>query len=110
MSIHMTSSPISAEIIDEPLPKPEAPGENDAAETNARTLCDQAAVRRATELNQERRRKGPRISQNWFYHEEEASLKTRLFISLGNEGKRAYADSFPSTDISLPSFKDLHAS
>ena len=43
-----------ADIIDEPPPKPQAPGQGeDAAETSARILRDQAAVRRATEFNQE---------------------------------------------------------
>ena len=91
-----------AEVIDDPPPKPEAVGNaEDAGEANARALRDQAAVRRITELNVERRRKGPRISQNWFYHEAEARLKSRLFFALGNEGKRRFADSYPHTDISV---------
>ena len=96
------------EIIDEP-PKPEAvgPGE-DAGEANARVLRDQAAVRRVSELNVERRRKGSRISQNWFYHEAEAWLKSRLFFALGNEGKRRFADSFPHTDFSVTLFRKFH--
>ena len=54
-----------AENIDEPPPKPEAIGPSeDAAEANARVLPDQATDRRVTELNLERRRKKPRISQN----------------------------------------------
>ena len=70
------------EIIDEPLSKPQTITTwEDAAEANDRNLRDKAAVRRVTELNLERRRKGPRISQNWFYHEKEARLKSRLFFS-----------------------------
>ena len=63
-------------------PKPEAvgPGE-DAGEANARVIRDQAAVRRVTELNVEHRRKGPRITQNWFYHEaQETETLKDLFI------------------------------
>ena len=56
----------------------------------------------------ERSRKSPRISQNWFYHESEARLKSRLFFSLGTEGKRRFADSFPHTDISTTSFRVFH--
>ena len=98
-----------AEIIEEPPPKPETVGTGeDAAEANARVLRDQAAVRRANELNLERRSKGPRISQNWFYHETEAGLKSRLFFLLGNKGKMRFADSFPHTDISITSFRDFH--
>ena len=36
-----------------------------------------SCVRRVTELNVERRRKGPRINQNWYYHEAETWLKSR---------------------------------
>ena len=98
-----------AEIIDDPPPKPEAvvTGE-DAGEANARVLRDQAAIRRVIELNVEPRRKSPRISQNWFYHEAEDRLKSCLFFSLGNEGKRRFADSFPQTDISVTPFREFH--
>ena len=82
-----------AEVIDDPPPKPEVVSpEEDAGYANARVLRDQAAVRRITELNVERRRKGPRISQNWFYHKAEARLKSRLFFALGNEEKIRFAD------------------
>ena len=56
----------------------------------------------------ERRRKGPRISQNWFYHEAEARMKSRLFFALGNEGRERFADSFPHTDISIIPFREFH--
>ena len=83
-----------AENIDEPPPRAEEVGPTeDAGEANARVLRDQAAVRRINKMNIERRRKGPRISQNWFSHEAEARLKSRLFFDLGNEGKRNFADS-----------------
>ena len=64
-----------AEIIDDPPAKPEAvvTGEDDG-EANARVLRDQAAIRRVNELNVERRRKGPIINQNWFYHEAVCNL------------------------------------
>ena len=97
------------EVIDEPPPRAEAVGTTeDAGEANARVLPDQAAVRRINELNIERRRKGPRISKNWFFHEAEARLKSRLFFALGNEGKRRFADSYPHTDISVTPFRDFH--
>ena len=53
-------------------------------------------------------RTGPRISQNWFYHEAEARMKSRLFFALGNEGKRHFADSYPHTDISAIPFREFH--
>ena len=88
------------EVIDEPPPRPESVAEGeDAGAANARRQRDQAAIRRITELNVEMRRRGPRISQNWFYHEAEARMKSRLFFALRNEARRRFADSFPHTDI-----------
>ena len=96
------------EVIDEPPPRPESVVEGeDAGAANARRQRDQAAIRRITELNVEMRRKGPRISQNWFYHEAEARMKPRLFFGLGNEGRRRFADSFPHTDISNIHFREF---
>ena len=98
-----------AEVIDEPPPRAEAvSATKDAGEANARILRDQAEVRRINELNIERRRKGPRIGQNWFYHEAEARLKSRLFFALGNKGERRYADSYPHTDIIVSPFREFH--
>ena len=46
------------EVIDEPPPRPESVAEGeDAGAANARRQRDQAAIRRITELNVERRRK-----------------------------------------------------
>ena len=99
------------EVIDEPPPKPETvvTGE-DAGAADARIQRDQAAIRRINELNVEKGKKGPRKSQNWFYHEAEARLKSRLFFALGNEGKRRFADFFPHTDFSVIPFRDFHNS
>ena len=36
------------------------------------------------------RRKGPRIGHNWCYQEAESRLKSRLFLSLGNVGKKRF--------------------
>ena len=98
-----------AEVLDEPPPRHEtvADGE-DAGTAEARRQRDQAVIRRINEVNVERKRKGPRISQNCFYHESEARLKSRLFFALGNEGKRRFADSYPHTDISPIPFREFH--
>ena len=97
------------EVIGEPPPRPESIAEGeDAGAANARRQRDQAAIRRITKLNIERRRKGHRISQNCFYHEAEARMKSRLFFALGNEGRRRFAHSFPHTDISDIPFREFH--
>ena len=99
----------TAEVLDELSPETEivADGE-DARAVEARRQREQAAIRRINELNIERRKKGPRISQNWLYHEAEARLKSRLFSALGNKGKRRFADSFPHTDISAIPYREFH--
>ena len=55
------------EVVDEPPSRLEsiADGE-DGGTAEARRQRDQTTIRRINELNIERRRKGPRISQNWF--------------------------------------------
>ena len=57
-----------AELVDEPYPKPEAPGiDENAADIANRTLRVAAANRRIDEYNQESRRNGPRIGHIWCY-------------------------------------------
>ena len=86
---------------------PEAPGiDENAADVANRNLRIAAANRRIDEYNEERRRKGPRISHNWYYHMAEARLKFRLFFSLGNEGKKRFLDSYPHQDLNACSFID----
>ena len=98
-----------AELVDEPYPKPEAPGTDEsAADVTNRNLRVAAANRRIDEYNQERRRKGPRIGNSWCYHEAEARLKSRLFFAPGNEGKKRFLDSYPHLDPNTSSFIDFH--
>ena len=51
--------------------------------------------------------KGPRIGQNWFYHEAGARLKPRFLFSLENEGKQRFTDSNPHLNLQVSSFKRL---
>ena len=75
----------TAELVEEPYPKPEAPGlDENGANIASRTPLNAAANRRIDEYNEERRRKGPHIGPNWYYHEAEARLKSKRFFSLGN--------------------------
>ena len=98
-----------AELVDEPYPKPEAPGiDENAADIANRTLRVAAANRKIDEYHQERRRKGHHIGHNWWYHEAEERLKSRLFFALGNEGKKRFLDSYPHLDLNMCSFIDFH--
>ena len=65
-----------AELVDEPYPKPEAPGiDENAADVASKTV--RIAKSPTDECNEERRRKSPRIGHKWYYHEAEARLKSR---------------------------------
>ena len=98
-----------AELVDEPYPKPEAPGTDEsAADVTNRNLRVAVANRRTDEYNLERRRKAPRIGHNWCYHEAEVRLKSRLFVALGKEGKKRFLDSYPHLDLNTSSFVDFH--
>ena len=86
-----------AELVDEPYPKPEAPGTDEsAADVANRNLRSAADKRRIDDYHQDRRRKGPRIGHNWCYHEAEARLKSRLFFALENEEKKTIFGFLPS--------------
>ena len=72
------------DILEEPPPRPETPreGETEAAMT-VRNLRDRVMLE-----NKERRTRGPRVVHNVFYNEVQKKLVSRLFLSLGTEGKK----------------------
>ena len=69
------------DVHDDPPPKPESRPETETQqESDDRIRRDAAARRRVDETNAERRKKGPRIGMNWFFHEAEARARSRLFF------------------------------
>ena len=44
--------------------------------------------------NIERRKKGPKLGQNIFYHEADQRIKSCLFFALGTEEKKRYLQNF----------------
>ena len=96
-------------VHDDPVPKPEAVGVyEDAAAIVNRTARNEAAVRRVTEMNEERRAKDPRVAPGVFYYEVEQRIKSRLFFSVGSEGRKRFLQSYPHADVSAMSFKEFH--
>ena len=96
-------------VHDDPVPKPEAVGvDEDAAAIANRIARNEAAVRRITEMNEESRAKGPRVSPGVFYYEVEQRIKSRLFFSLGSEGRKRFLQSYPHADLSAISFREFH--
>ena len=78
-------------ILEEPPPRPETPrdGENEAA-TTAKNLRDKLATDPVMLENKERRTRGPRVGHNVYYNEVQKKLVSRLFLSLGTEGKKRF--------------------
>ena len=96
-------------VRNDPVPKPEAVGmDEDAAAIANRIARNEAAVRRVAEMNEERRIKGPRVAPGVHYYEVEQRIKSRLFFSLGSEGRKRFLQSYPDADLSAISFQELH--
>ena len=96
-------------VHDDFVPKPEAVGvDEDAAAIANRIARNEAAVRRVAEMNEERRAKGPRVAPGVFYYEVEQRIKSRLFFSLGSEGRKRFLQSYPHADLSAISFREFH--
>ena len=98
----------SKDILEEPPPRPETPreGENENAR-NARTLRYKLARDRVLLENEERRTRGPRVGHNVFYNEVQKKLVSRLFLSLGTEGKKRFLQKNPHAEISKMTFRKL---
>ena len=73
-----------ATVHEDPPRKPEPiPSSETTEEADNRTARNEAAVRKTNEANEERRKKGTKISPNVYYHEADARIKSRLFFTLG---------------------------
>ena len=96
------------DILEEPPPRPETPrkGENEAV-TTARNLRDKLARDQVMLESEERRTRGPRLSHNVFYNEVQKKLVSRLFLSLGTEGKKRFLHKNPYVEISKMTFRDI---
>ena len=78
-------------VHDDPIPKPEAVGIDEEAVAIANRIArNDAAARRVAEMNEERRAKGPRVAQGVYFYEVEQRIKSRLFFSLGSEGRKRF--------------------
>ena len=70
-------------VLEEPLPTPEPPVQNeDAPAVAEREARNRLARDRGVQENEERMRRGPRVGHNVFYHEVEKRLTSRLFLAL----------------------------
>ena len=96
-------------VHDDPVAKPEAVGvDEDAAASTNRIARNEAAVHRVAETNEERRAKVPRVAPGVYYYEVEQRIKSRLFFSLGSEGRKRFLQSYPHANLSAISFQEFH--
>ena len=93
-------------VHDDPVSKPEVVGPNEDAAVTANCIArDKAAARRVVEMNEERWVKGPRVAPGVFFYEVEQRNKSRLFFSLGSEGRKRFLQSYRHADLSAISFQ-----
>ena len=99
-------------VMIEPYPKPEkAPdsGSELPQEKAARENRNAAQVLKVDAINQEARRKGPKIGHGAFYNEVDNSVKSRLILSLGEEGRRKLDLKHPTLDMENETVRSLVA-
>ena len=95
-------------ILEEPLPQPETPGNNeDAQAVLEREARDRLAGERVLLENEERVARGPKVGHNLFYHEVGKRLTFRLFLASGTEGKKKFVQKNPHTEISKLGFREI---
>ena len=98
-----------AAVHDDPPPRPEPiPNSETTEEADSRTARNEAALRKTSEANEERRKKGPKIIPNVYYQEADARIKSRLFFALGNEGKKRFLQQHAHVNLNTVKFKFFH--
>ena len=96
------------DIQEEPAPRPETPREGeDEAATTARNVRDKLARDRFLLENEDKRTRGPRVGHNVYYNLVQKKLVSRLFLSLGTEGKKRFRRKKTHAEISKKSFKEI---
>ena len=84
------------EVIEEPMPRPKTPGENETAQAvTDRELRDKLRRDRVILENDERRERGLTVGHNVFYNKVQKRLTSRLFLALGTEGKKKFVQKNP---------------
>ena len=77
------------EVIDEPMPRPETPGETETAQAvTDREARDRLRRDKVILENEERRERGPKVGHNVFYNEVQKRLTSCLFLALGQKERR----------------------
>ena len=96
------------EVIDEPMPRPETPGENETAQAvTDREARDRLRSDRVILENEERRERGLKVGHNLFYNEVQKRLTCRLILALGTEGKKKFVQKNAHIEISKFEFRDM---
>ena len=95
-------------VLEESLPVPEPPVQNENAPAVAeREARNRLARDRVVLENEERVKRGPKVGHNVFYHEVGKRLTSRLFLALRAEGKKKFFQKNPHTDVSKLGFREI---
>ena len=98
-----------ATIHDDPPPKTEPiPSLELMTKAENRIARNEAAVRKTNEANEERRKKGPKISPNVYYHKVDAGMKSRLFFALESEGNKRLLQQHAHINLNSVKIKFFH--
>ena len=96
------------EVIREPMPRPETPGEHETAQAvTDRKLKNKLRRDRVILENDERRERGPKVGHNVFYNENLKRLTSRLSLALGTVGKKKFVQKNPHIEISKLDFREM---
>ena len=60
-------------------------------------------------LNEELKKKGPKLAHNINYHEAENNVRARLYLSLGTEGKKTFHQKHVKLKIQETPFRETVA-
>ena len=95
-------------VLEELLPNPEPPGDNEDAQAVAEREARNRLARDKVLLeNEERNTRGPKVGHNVFYHDVGKRLLSRLFLALGSEGKKIFIKENPHTEVSKLGFPEI---
>ena len=67
----------------------------------------QVAILQNDALNEEIKRRGPKLANGIYYHEVEVRIRARLFLALGKEGQRRFKQKHPKVEIHSTTFRDF---
>ena len=97
-------------VVEELMTRSETPRANEDEQAIADREARNKSLRDKVVLeNEERRERGSKVGHNVFYNEVKKRIASRLFLALGNEGKKRFVQKNPHTEVSMLEFWEMVA-